>query len=161
MKKPIGRTLVFSVLALAAAVLLAETLVIKVQTTSLRREPKFYAASVATLRQGETLERISAEGAWIQARNNAGVTGWVHESAVEARKFKLAAMDKGLKTQATAGEVALAGKGFNKQVEDSYKARHSGADYNAVERMLKIKVSPEAVLAFLKKGRLDAEGGSR
>ena len=161
MKKPIGRTLVFSVFALAAAVLLAETLVIKVQTTSLRREPKFYAASVATLRQGETLERISAEGAWIQARNTAGVTGWVHESAVEARKFKLAAMDKGLKTQATAGEVALAGKGFNKQVEDSYKARNTGADYDAVERMLKIAVSPEAVLAFLKKGRLDVEGGSR
>ena len=85
----------------------------------------------------------------------------VHESAVEARTFKLAAMDKGLKTQATAGEVALAGKGFNKEVENSYKARNTGADYDAVERMLKIAVSPEAVLAFLKKGRLDVEGGSR
>ena len=161
MKKPIGRTMVFYVFALAAAVLLAETLLIKVQTTSLRREPKFYAASLAVLRQGETLEKISAAGGWIQAKNAAGLTGWVHESAVETRKFKLAAMDKGLKTQATAGEVALAGKGFNKQVEDSYKARNAGADYAAVELMLKIAVSPDAVLAFLKKGGLDIDGGSR
>lgn len=161
MKKPIRMTVCVAVLAAAAAVLLAETLVIKVQTTSLRREPKFYAASVAVLQQGDTLEQISTAGGWIQAKTAAGVTGWVHESAVESRKFKLAAMDKGLKTQATAGELALAGKGFNKQVEDSFKARDTGADYAAVDRMLKIMVASETVRAFIEKGRLDKEGEPR
>ena len=51
MKRSVRIAAFTAVLAAAAALLIAETLVIKVQTTSLRREPKFYAASVATLRQ--------------------------------------------------------------------------------------------------------------
>ena len=46
-----------------------------------------------------------------------------------------------MKTQASASEVALAGKGFNKQVEDSYKAKHADANFAAVDRMLKISRS--------------------
>ena len=45
-----------------------------------------------------------------------------------------------MKTQATASEVALAGKGFNKQVEDSYKAKNPQLNFAAVDRMLQVKV---------------------
>ncbi len=70
-------------------------------------------------------------------------------------------MDKSMKTQASAGEVALAAKGFNKQVEDSYKAKHGEANFAGVDRMLQLKITPSVVEAFLRKGKLGEFGGGK
>lgn len=137
-----------------ALILLAETVAVKVQSTNLRKDPKFYAEAVALLKAGESVERINTRDGWVQVRTSQGVVGWVHSSALEARKFSLLAMDKGLKTQATTAEVALAGKGFNKQVEESYRAKHGDLSFVWVDGMLKIKISPARVEEFLKQGKL-------
>ncbi len=156
------RPAVFAGALLALVVLLlAETVVVKIQTTSLRKDPKFYAAAVAALKAGDSLEKLSAQGGWLQVKTLAGVVGWVHSSAVETKKFNLMSVGGTMKTQASANEVALAGKGFNKQVEDSYKSKHASADFAAVDRMLKIAVSPAEVEAFVKKGKLAGSGGGK
>jgi hypothetical protein len=80
---------------------------------------------------------------------------------VEARKLNLSAMDKDMKTQASSSEVALAAKGFNKQVEDKYRAGNQAANYAAVDALEKVKPSPAEVEAFMKQGRLGEFGGAR
>lgn len=156
------RSAVFAGALLALAVLLiAETVVVKVQTTSLRKDPKFYAAAIAALKAGDSLEKLSSQGGWVQVKTSAGVVGWVHSSAVETKKFNLMSVGGTMKTQASANEVALAGKGFNKQVEDSYKTKHMDADFAAVDRMLKIAVAPAEVEAFIKKGKLAGSGDGK
>lgn len=156
------RSAAFAGALLALAVLLiAETVVVKVQTTSLRKDPKFYAAAIAALKAGDSLEKLSSQGAWVQVKTSSGVVGWVHSSAVETKKFNLMSVGGTMKTQASANEVALAGKGFNKQVEDSYKTKHTDADFAAVDRMLKLIVSPAEVEAFIKKGKLVGSGGGK
>lgn len=142
-----------------ATVLVAETLMIKVQSTYLRKEPKFYASTIAVLKAGEVVEKISTANGWYQVRTAQGTVGWLHSSAVQTGSFNLAATDKTLTTKATADEIALAGKGFNKQVEESYKAKNSEANFAAVDRMLKIKVSRDQLLKFLKEGMLSIYGG--
>lgn len=160
--KQVHRPAAFAgVLLVLAALLIAETVVVRVQTTSLRKDPKFYAAAVAALKAGDSLEKLSAQGGWVQVKTSAGVVGWVHSSAVETKKFSLMSVGGTMKTQASASEVALAGKGFNKQVEDSYKAKHTAADFAAVDRMLKMAVSPAEVEAFVKKGKLAGSGGGK
>jgi uncharacterized protein YgiM (DUF1202 family) len=160
MKKPSRlKILLVSVFIVLVTLLIAETLMVKVQTTYLRQEPKFYASTVAVLNAGEVVETISAENGWYQVKTAKGAVGWLHSSAVQTGKFSLAAMDKSLKTQATADEIALAGKGFNKQVEESYKTQHSEANFSEVDRMLKIKVSQSQLLEFLKEGKLGIYGG--
>ncbi len=156
------RPAVFAGALLALAVLLlADTVVVKVQTTSLRKAPKFYSAVVAALKAGDSLTKLADQDGWVQVKTSAGVVGWVHSSAVETKKFSLTSVGGTMKTQASASEVALAGKGFNKQVEDSYKAKHASANFAAVDRMLKITVSPAEVEAFIKKGRLAGSGGGK
>jgi SH3-like domain-containing protein len=156
------RSAVFAGALLAlATLLLAETVVVKVQTTSLRKDPKFYAAAIAALKAGDSLEKLSSQGGWVRVKTSSGVVGWVHSSAVETKKFNLMSVGGTMKTQASASEVALAGKGFNKQVEDSYKSKHANADFAAVDRMLKIAVSPAEVEAFIKKGKLAGSGGGK
>lgn len=161
MKRAHRPAVIAGALLALAILLLADTVVVKVQTTSLRKAPKFYSAAVAALKAGDTLTKLADQDGWVQVKTSAGVVGWVHSSAVETKKFNLTSVGGTMKTQASASEVALAGKGFNKQVEDSYKAKHANADFAAVDRMLKITVSPAEVEAFIKKGRLAGSGGGK
>ncbi len=153
--------LLVGVVIVFVAILLAETLIVKVQTTYVRKEPKFYSPAVATLKAGESVTQIASQAGWFKVKTTQGIEGWIHSSAVQTKSFTLAALDKSLKTQATTEEVALAGKGFNKQVEDEYKARHKEVSFAEVERMLKIMVNPEELRRFLEEGRLGEFGGAR
>ncbi len=155
------KLLLIGVTIACVALLLAETLIVKVQTTYVRKEPKFYSSPIATLSAGDSVTQITAQAGWFRVRTSQGVEGWIHSQAVAAGKLKVAAMDKSLKMSATADEVALAGKGFNRQVEDEYKSRNKGISFGEVERMLRIKVTPEELRRFLMDGKLAEFGGAR
>ena len=159
MKKPIPLTVIGTLLFLIVVLLVAETLVVKVQSTSLRSSPKFYASAVQALKAGDKVEKISTQDGWIQVKTAGGTVGWVHSSALLVPKFNLMASKQGLQTQASSGEIALAGKGFNKQVEESYRAKNKGLSFAWVDKMLQLKIPAAQVAEFLKKGRLGTEGG--
>ncbi len=162
MKKPVPSTVALSLFIFFVSLLVAETLIIKVQTTNLRKNPKFYAPVVQALKAGEKIEKISSQpDGWIQVKTSGGTVGWIHSSAVAVQKFDLLAMDKSMKTQASASEVALAGKGFNKQVEESYRAKHADVSFAWVDRMLQIKIPASRVEEFLRNGKLGEWGGGR
>jgi uncharacterized protein YgiM (DUF1202 family) len=154
------KLLFICVAIVCVAFLLAETLIVKVQSTYVRKEPKFYSSPVTTLRAGDSVTQISSQAGWFKVRTSKGIEGWIHSSAVQGGKLKVSAVDKSLKTSATADEVALAGKGFNKQVEDAYKTR-KGISYGEVDRMLRIKVTPDELRRFLMDGKLAEFGGAR
>ena len=161
MKRTFRWPVLAGALVVLTVLLLAETVVVKIQSANLKKEPKFYSQTIAALAAGSSLEKLSSQEGWFEVRTSGGTVGWIHSSAVETKKFNLLAVDKNMKTQASAGEVALAAKGFNKQVEESYKAKHGEANFAAVDRMLQLKVSPADVEAFLKKGRLAEFGGGK
>jgi uncharacterized protein YgiM (DUF1202 family) len=155
------KLLFIGVTVVCVAFLLAQTLVIKVQSTHVRKEPKFYSSPVATLRAGESVTQIASQAGWFKVRTSQGVEGWIHSQAVATGKLAVAAMDRTVKMSATADEVALAGKGFNRQVEEEYKNRNKGISFTEVDRMLRIKVTPDELRRFLMEGRLAEFGGAR
>jgi hypothetical protein len=150
--------LVLTALCLGAA---SDGLVVKVQTTALRKNPQFFASIVANLKAGELLTQVGTAGDWFRVKTAAGAVGWVHKSAVEVPRYTLLASAGGARTQAAASQAALAGKGFSKQVEDAYKAKNKGANFAGVDRMLQVKVTPAEVKAFLDQGRLGGTGGAQ
>lgn len=141
--------------------LLAETLMVKVQTTYIRKEPKFYASTIKMLKAGDAMEKVSEEEGWFKVLLPDGTEGWIHSSAVEKKSFSLLAINKTLKKDASADEVALASKGFNKQVEQTYRERNKEADFSGVDRMEKIKIDLEQIKKFLQEGKLGEYGGPR
>ncbi len=161
MKKPRPTVFVLAIMTLTLAFAAAETLVVKVQTTKLRNGPRYFAQAFLTLSAGAKLEKVSESEGWIQVKTSSGLVGWIHSSAVEATKFNLLAMNKDMKTQASASEVALAGKGFNKQVEDSYRAKHGEVSFAGVDAMLQIEISLTQVEDFLRKGKLGEFRGAK
>ncbi len=110
MKKPVRLTFLIAAVLAVFVFLLAETVVVKIKTTNLRRDPKFTAPIVAAIKAGEPLEKIEAQNGWFKVKTKAGIVGWIHSTAVETRKVNLSAIDKTMKTQASAGEVALAAR---------------------------------------------------
>jgi uncharacterized protein YgiM (DUF1202 family) len=157
-KKTPGIGLILLLLS-AGLLLAAETLKVRVKSTKLRSSPKFYAGSVASLQFGESLEKITAQGDWIQAKTTTGTTGWIHSSAVTVPKFSLTA-GKTAQEETTADEVALAGKGFNQQVEEEYR-KNSDLDYTWVDRMAQIQVTEAEMERFFREGKLGEFGGGQ
>ncbi|MFP4430470.1 MAG: hypothetical protein ACLFPV_04415, partial [Spirochaetaceae bacterium] len=63
-------------------------------------------------------------------------------------------------TGASGTEVALAGRGFNQEVENRYKDEQ-GLDFTYVDAMEGYEYPPEVLLAFLQEGGLEIpEGGA-
>lgn len=131
-----------------------EFLVVKVQTTALRAEPRFFAQVKSILKFGDQLEKLDFKEGWFQVKTLEAVSGWVHSSAVQPRPTTLVIPAKGPKTQATASEVALASKGFNRQVEASYRQRHPDINYTWVDRMIGFKPKQAEIEKFLREGHL-------
>ena len=151
--------IVLACLIVFAVAWAAETYIVKVKTSALRSSPKFYASTVTAIKAGDKLEQVAIQGDWIQVKTAAGATGWIHKSALEPKQFNLLASNKNLKTQATADEVALASKGFNKQIEDSYRAKNKSISFVWVDKMLLIKIPLNQSIGFLKDGKLAEFGG--
>jgi len=158
MKKKFVLSILLAVL-ISAGVMAAEMLKVTVKTTKLRKSPKFYSPAVTTLNFGDAIQKLDQQGDWIHGMTTAGLQGWVHGSAVEEPSFSLTAR-RTSGTGTTADEVALAGKGFNEQVEKEYR-KSAGLSYTWVDRMGTISVSEKDMEQFFKDGKLGEYGGGR
>lgn len=143
-------------LALASAAL-AATVTVMVQETQIRRRPQFYAPAVATVHLGQRLESEDAQNGWYPVSSEKG-DGFIHSSAVTSKSVSLSSAKSIGAGSTSAEEITLAGKGFNEQVERSYKGKNSDVDFGAVDAMEKRKVSDVEVLKFMQAGQLLPEG---
>jgi len=136
-----------------------KTMSVQVKEGQLRSTPSFLAEIIAKPSYGDRVEIIQDKGIWKKVAIR-GVQGWMHTSALTTKNIVLKAGAANVQTSATGGEIALAGKGFSEEVEKQYKSLNRNLDYAWVDRMEKIKVSPEQIQAFLKQGNvMPAEGG--
>ena len=62
---------------------------------------------------------------------------------------------------ATSDELALAGKGFNKQVEEQFSSDNPDADYAWIDWMEQVVVSQDEMRRFQEEGGLSPKGGPR
>lgn len=161
MRKHPCRIVLGAILGLVLLAAAADTIVVKIQTSAIRQSPQFFAPVVATVKAGDKLVKVAESNGWIQVKTAAGASGWIHAGAVETPKVNLLASDSSMKTQATSSEVALAGKGFNKQIEDSYKVKNPQLNFAAVDRLLQVKATPAQIEGFLRSGQLNPFGGAK
>jgi uncharacterized protein YgiM (DUF1202 family) len=104
---------------------------------------------------------LSEQNGWAKVALRSGKgEGWVNLSALTKKNIVLKAGSKNVAESASSGEVALAGKGFNQEVENEYK-RDNNVDYTWVDRMAAFVVTPEQAEAFLKDGGVAPQGGAK
>ncbi len=153
--------------ALAIGSLAAEKMMsVSVKETPLRATPTFMGKIVTVLQYTDRVEVLEERSGWARvslsgAQSAQSVQGWVHMSALSTKNIVLLAGDSNVQQSASSGEVALAGKGFNEQVEAEYKQQNN-LDYTMVDRMEQFTVSIEEILLFVEEGALTLdEGGAQ
>ena len=140
-------------------VALADRMSVQVQDGQVRATPSFLGAVVAKLPYGTAVEAQPAQNGWIQVQTSTGQQGWMHASALTTKKIVMRAGEGGAAAGASSDELALAGKGFNSDVEKEFKKQNPNLNYAAVDAMLKIKVSPKEMQKFLDDGHVKPAGG--
>ncbi|WP_319584179.1 SH3 domain-containing protein [uncultured Pseudodesulfovibrio sp.] len=149
-------------LSLAAALLTlavglawaAQAMSVQVRTGQLRDKPGFLSRVIGELGYGDRVDMTGENGDWRKVKSlGDGKSGWMHMSALSQKEIVLKPTDKDVETAASSDELALAGKGFNKQVEDQYR-KQTRLDYARVNEMEKIVVPQKYISEFIQKGEL-------
>jgi len=94
---------------------------------------------------------------WVQVSSEQG-RGWVHSSALTKKKITLMAGGEDVAEAASDEELALAGKGFSKEVEAEFKTRNPDADFSVLDKVEEINFTSEQSVEFLRAGGVEAEG---
>lgn len=126
------------------------TMYVAVKKMDLKSSTGFFAKTQATLEYGAQVTVIKIDGKWAQVRSasNASQTGWTATANLTAKRVVA-----GASATASAQEVALAGKGFNQEVENAYKS-DGKLNYDDVDKTEQVQVSPEELEKFIREGQL-------
>jgi len=129
---------------------------VQVKVTQMRTAPSFTGVVLTTLEYADQVDVLEVKGSWIRCGDHKRQTeGWVHLSALSARKIILSAGSE-TKQGVDSSEVALAGKGFNSTIESEYR-KEKGMDYTWVDRMESYEIPVDECIEFLKYGGLEGE----
>jgi hypothetical protein len=132
---------------------------VQVQDGKLRADPSFLGKIIGTVAYGDSVTVIRQQDPWFFVSTRTGqLTGWIHSSALTEKEIVLRAGDANVQKTASQREIALAGKGFNPEVEKEYKLRNPNLNFESIDRMERIIVSDEEIRQFMTEGKLSPEG---
>jgi len=134
---------------------------VQVKETYIRMSSSFIAKIIGKLLYGDPVSVIGESDDWINIKApGTNKTGWMHSSALSVKKIILNPGKKDVKLAANSDEYALAGKGFNKDVEKEFKTKNPNLSFAWIDKMETFKVSSRQIQKFQKKGKLVAQGGA-
>lgn len=138
----------------AAQSLRGSTMYVTTKTAELKASTGFFAEIRGTLEYGDQVTVLEENGKWVEVRLNArpSLTGWMVSANLTTKRITAA----GSGTSASADELALAGKGFSEEVENSYKTSgvEGSANYAAIDAMEAESLSKDELYRFLTEGHL-------
>lgn len=118
---------------------------------------------------GQSWVRLPMGIAW--RSNSSRATGWKSPAKVKGlgaqfgpdhEEHYYGGGGRDAQMKASGKEVALAGKGFNAEVEAQYRKGHRNVNYPAVDRMELVQISPQEMATFLEQGAVKpASGGAQ
>lgn len=146
----------FALLALFAPSLsfASDSVFVQIRNSKLRSQPSAWSSQVASVSYGDELTKLEETGSWIKAKTAKGQIGYVPTSSVTTRKVVLKGNTQAVSSASGNPDIVLAGKGFTKEVEESFKAS-SNLDFSAVDAMERVKVADSDAKAFAKSGKLN------
>lgn len=151
--------LLFAATALFA-IATGDSLAVSVREGEVRSAPGFLSRIDGRVAYGESVTVQEVRGDWVRVTVAAdGSEGWMHTTSVlPPGEMNLTGSTSG-DTGTSSREIALAGRGFNEQVEQEYKDQ-SELDFGRVDEMEELLVDPAELGDFLGEigARID-EGG--
>ncbi len=134
---------------------------VQVRSSNVREKASALSKVLGKLAYGSRVSIVGKPGkSWIQVKSQqkTPLAGFMRTSALTKKKLKMKGTGASA-AMAKADDVALAGKGFDKEIEDAYRKKNVNltsafAFLDKLEDDPKFKVKPEQVVEFVKKGKL-------
>lgn len=133
---------------------------VQVKSSQIRASPSFLGGILAEIKYGDRVAVVDEQNGWMKVSLPDGRQGWVHGSALTRKKIVLSAGTTDSTSGASADELALAGKGFNSDVEAEFRAQNKDLDFTWVDRMEKIVIDLKTIQRFLEEGRVSPQTGA-
>jgi hypothetical protein len=135
---------------LSAQVARGGTLYVAVKTVTLKSSTGFFSSNKGTLNYGDVVTVLQVSGKFVEVRSavDSSLTGWTASANMSAKQIV-----SGNTSSVSARETALAGKGFNQEVEDVYKTKGK-LNYADVDRVEAVTIREADLLRFLEDGHL-------
>jgi len=135
----------------AAQISAGRTLYVSVKTLTLKSGTGFFDDSNGTLEYGDRVTVIQVDGKFVEVKSaaNPSLTGWTPAANLSTKQ-----VTPGSSNTVSAKEVALAGKGFNQEVENSYKSQKDNLNYADVDETEEITFREDELKDFLEEGCL-------
>jgi len=126
------------------------TMYVAVKSLALKASTGFFAGTKGTLNYGDRVTVLQVNGKNVEIRSvaNSSLSGWTATANLSSKQIV-----SGNTNTASAREVALAGKGFNQEVENSYKSKGK-ANYADVDKVETFSVNETTLKKFMEDGRL-------
>ncbi len=137
-----------------------KTMSIQIRQGQLRSAPSYLSRVTENLDYATRVTILEEKGTWLRVRPAESTKeGWMHASSLTKKKLKLSAGEADAATAVSSEEQALAGKGFNSDVEAKFKENNAEIDFTWVDKMEKIIIKTPALIKFLEKGDIKAPKG--
>ncbi|MDR2470850.1 MAG: SH3 domain-containing protein [Treponema sp.] len=129
-----------------------DTMYVNVSSANLKSSTGFFASNTGSVKYGDAVQVLAVNGQkWIQVRvSGKNTAGWIAYASLTSRRIAA----QGSTANASAKEIALAGKGFSPEVESEHKKKGGQLNYAAVDAMERASVSDRDLLAFIEEGHL-------
>lgn len=139
-----------------------KVMTVQVKATQLRATPSYLGKIITKLSYGAKVIILEERGDWKRA-SYGNSQGWLHSSAVTTKKLALTAGQTSQGGSVSQDEIALAGKGFNEEIEARYRKANKNLDYTWINNMETFNVPAEEMEIFIIEGELamTAEGGQK
>lgn len=143
-----------AVIGVSIAAWAAKPLTIQVREVQVKSAPNYLSGTVGTLGFGAAVEVSGEEGNWYRI---ATPQGFIPKNATGTAKANVDSSQKYAAKGVSNDETALAGKGFNPQVEQQYKRDNAqlAAAFAQVDRVERMDVPLSSLQQFIAIGKLN------
>ncbi len=105
---------------------------VQVKQSHIRKTASFLGPVLGVLAYGDKVSVVGDDNPdWIKVKAGAG-SGFVHSSALTTKEVILNPGAQDVEKAASSDEIALAGKGFNDQVEGAFRAKNPHLNFAAI-----------------------------
>lgn len=131
----------------------AASMNVQLREVDVKSSPNYLSASVGKLNYGAKVDTSEEQDNWVRISQP---SGWVPKTSVTKHSVDMNADAKFSGRGASHDETALAGKGFNPDVEAEYKRQNPGlvAAYSKVDWLESQKIPLPTLNAFAAAGKL-------
>jgi len=152
--KSLSAFLLVLVIITIPALLCAITAKVITKENFIREDAKFYSPVKLKVQFEDDVEILSESGDWLKVRFG-GVEGFIHKNAVRQQTpLRPVLLGSEIDPAESDDEVSLASKGFNPQVEASYRERNPDLNFDGVDHVEGYGVKNDTIYKFAEEGGL-------